>query len=61
MEKKETMEGSGCTREKPLQAHYSTGWTLARALQGWPEPKERRPCERLSCFAYDGLNFKQMK
>jgi hypothetical protein len=36
MEKKETMEGRGCTREKPLQAHYSTGWTLARALQGWP-------------------------
>jgi hypothetical protein len=23
--------------------------------------KERRPYERPSCFAYDGLNFKQMK
>jgi hypothetical protein len=34
MEKKETMEGSGCMREKPLQAYYNTGWTLARALQG---------------------------
>jgi hypothetical protein len=23
--------------------------------------KERRPCERLSCFAFDGVNFQRRK
>jgi hypothetical protein len=41
MEKKETMEGSEFMRKKASTAHYSTGWTLARALQGWPALKKK--------------------
>jgi hypothetical protein len=35
MEKKETMEGSAFMRGEASTAHYSTGWTLASALQSW--------------------------
>jgi hypothetical protein len=32
-----------------------------KGVTGLAGPRERRPYERLSCFAYDGLNFKRMK
>jgi len=35
---------------------------LGKGITGLAGPKEkRRPYERLSCFAYDGVNFKRMK
>jgi hypothetical protein len=34
---------------------------LGKGITELAGPRERRPCERLSCFAYDGLNFKRMK
>jgi hypothetical protein len=45
MEKKETMEGSAFTREEASEAPYSTDWTLARGLRGWPPLRVRKGAE----------------
>jgi hypothetical protein len=45
MEKKETMEGSAFMREEASKAHYSTDWTLAKALRGWLPLRVRKDAE----------------
>ena len=67
IEKNATREEKSRMGRRGLEAHYRISRTLQafvvtfrnNTLAGYQ--KERRPYERLSCFAYDGMNFQLRK
>ena len=67
IEKNAVTEEMSRMKGRGLEAHYRMGRTLQafvvtfrnNTLAG--SQKERRPYERLSCFAYDELNFQLRK
>ena len=67
IEKNAVTEEMSRMKGRGLEAHYRISRTLQafvvtfrnNTLAG--SQKERRPCERLSCFAYDALNFQLRK
>ena len=67
IEKNAVTEEMSRMKGRGLEAHYRMGRTLQafvvtfrnNTLAG--SQKERRPYERLSCFAYDALNFQLRK
>ena len=67
IEKNAVTEEMSRMKGRGLEAHYRMGRTLQAFVVTFRNntlaspQKERRPCERLSCFAYDALNFQLRK
>ena len=67
IEKNAIREEKSRMGRRGLEAHYRISRTLQAFVVTFrnntlaSSQKERRPCERLSCFAYDGLNFQARK